>query len=271
MMAIPAINPSVPFRPAVVAPTYNNAPMLMSVLNRLESAGLPVFVIDDGSTDETPLILGQWRQARHNRHIRTHPRNLGKAAALRSGFEVVRLSGFSHAISIDTDGQLAPEDVPRLVAVAAENPAALVLGARDELAAEYPTRSRVGRRVSNLLVRWECGKRVADSQCGLRVYPLNLVEAVQCRAGHFGFETEIIVRCAWEGAMVTSLPVSCRYFPIGQRISHFRPWRDSFRAVAMHARLIADAMARRWRRPQRQPDDAPVPMRPLLPLSGAAE
>jgi glycosyltransferase involved in cell wall biosynthesis len=271
MMAIPANDSPLSFRPAVIAPTYNNAPMLMSVLNRLEPAGLPVFVIDDGSTDETPAILGRWQQNRHNRYIRSHPRNLGKAAALRSGFDAARASGFTHAISIDTDGQLAPEDVPRLVAAAAANPATLILGARDERAAEYPARSRLGRRVSNLLVRWECGRRVEDSQCGLRAYPLHLVAAVQCRAEHFGFETEIIVRVAWEGAAVTSLAVACRYFPVGQRISHFRPWRDSFRAVAMHTRLISDAMKRRSHGPRRWQDDEQCEMRPLVQVSGATE
>jgi glycosyltransferase involved in cell wall biosynthesis len=219
----------------------------------------------------TASLLTGWQSAPHNRYSRSHRRNLGKAAALRTGFDAARALGFSHAISIDTDGQLAPEDVPRLVAAAAAHPTSLVLGARDELVAEYPMRSRVGRRVSNLLVRWECGQRVADSQCGLRVYPLHLVERVECRAGYFGFETEIIVRCAWEGATVTSLPVSCKYFPIGQRISHFRPWRDSFRAVAMHARLIASAATRRSRRPHHQRESAECEIRPLIPVSGAAE
>jgi hypothetical protein len=270
-MEIPAINSPAFFRPAVVAPTYNNAPMLLNVLNRLKPIGLPVFVIDDGSTDQTAAILAGWQNAPHKRYSRCHRHNRGKAAALRTGFDAARTLGFSHAISIDTDGQLAPEDVPRLVAAAAANPAALVLGTRDELVADYPTRSRVGRRVSNLLVNWECGQRVADSQCGLRVYPLHLVEAVECQAGHFGFETEIIVRCAWEGATVTSLPVSCKYFPIGERISHFRPWRDSFRAVAMHARLIAAATTRRSRRPTRRGNSPECEIRPLLPISGAAE
>jgi hypothetical protein len=270
-MEIPAINSAAYFRPAVVAPTYNNAPMLLNVLNRLDPTGLPVFVIDDGSTDHTSSILALWESAPHNRYSRSHPRNRGKAAALRTGFDTARKLGFSHAISIDTDGQLAPEDVPRLVAAAAANPAALILGARDERVSQYPTRSRVGRRVSNLLIHWECGQHVPDSQCGLRVYPLHLVDAVECRAGHFGFETEIIVRCAWEGASLTSLPVSCKYFPIGQRISHFRPWRDSFRAVAMHVRLIASATTRRPRRPSRRRSTAECEIRPLLPVSGATE
>ncbi len=270
-MANPAINSPSLFRPAVVAPTYNNASTLRDVLKRLETAGLPVFAIDDGSSDQTSSILSEWQHDRHNRYIRTHATNLGKAAALLTGFEAARAAGFSHAVSIDTDGQLAPEDIPLLIAAAAAAPAALVLGARDEHAAEYPARSLLGRRVSNLLVRWECGQRVADSQCGLRVYPLDVVAAAKCRAGHFGFETEIIVRLAWAGATVMSLPVTCRYFPAGTRVSHFRPWRDSFRAVSMHARLIADAMSERSRRADRGRGDRESAIRPLLPLPGAAE
>lgn len=263
--------PTAAFRPAIVAPTYNNEQTLLEVLNRLEFTGLSIFVVDDGSTDHTAAILNAWQHSRHNRYVLTHRNNAGKASALQTGFDAAREAGFSHAISIDTDGQLAPEDLPQLMAAAAADAGSLVLGARDEFAAGYPARSRVGRRVSNFLVRWECGQRVADSQCGLRIYPLDLVGVVQCRAGHFGFETEIIVRASWAGAPVISVPVTCQYFAMSWRVSHFRPWRDSFRAVVMHLRLLFDAMSDRSRRAERPRSDVECAMRPLLPMRGAAE
>jgi uncharacterized protein (DUF2062 family) len=75
------------------------------------------------------------------------------------------------------------------------------------------------------------------------VYPLELLEFVNCRAGRYGFETEIITRAGWAGARVREVPVSCTYQSKIERVSHFRPWRDSFRAVGMHARLMARAIA----------------------------
>jgi uncharacterized protein (DUF2062 family) len=83
---------------------------------------------------------------------------------------------------------------------------------------------------------------VEDSQCGLRVYPLELVEAVHCRAGHFSFETEIITRAGWAGFDVVGVPVSCIYLPPGQRVSHLKPVRETIRASWMHLKLMARAL-----------------------------
>lgn len=231
-----------PFRPVAVAPTYNNARTLPDIIHRIESLGLPVIVVDDGSSDGTADVLSAWRSVRpDSSHVIVHPINRGKAAALRSAFAYAIDAGFTHAITIDTDGQLSPEDIPALLDLSQKRPTGLIVGVRDIHAADYPRRSCVGRRVSNLLVWIESGLRVADSQCGLRVYPLNLVASIKCAAEHFGFETEIITRAAWAGVPVIGGPVACRYLPPGERVSHFKPWLDSVRSARMHCRLIGAA------------------------------
>jgi glycosyltransferase involved in cell wall biosynthesis len=231
------------FRPIVVAPSYNNVGTLPDILRRITATGLPAILVNDGSTDATAEVLADWQSVdSSHRHVLTHNANCGKAAALRTAFDFAINAGFSHAITIDTDGQLAPEDFPALLDRAAREPDALVIGVRGESTADYPVRSRVGRRVSNLLVWLESGVRVADSQCGLRVYPLQLVSRLQCRAEHFGFETEIITRAGWAGVPVIGEPVSCRYLPSHERVSHFKPWLDSLRAVCMHGRLVTAAL-----------------------------
>src|SRR5439155_15804669 len=126
-----------------------------------------------------------------------HHQNRGKAAALRTGFAAAAERGHTHAVTIDTDGQHEPTDIPALLRAAEQSPKALIVGARDEMAADYPARSRVGRRGSNFFVWLESGLRVSDSQCGLRVYPLELLRVARCGAGYFGFETEILTRAAW--------------------------------------------------------------------------
>lgn len=238
------------FRPVVIAPTYNNASTLLNVLDRVCHLGLPVIVINDGATDQTAEVLEKWAASRSESRVVSHATNLGKAAALRTGFAIAAEMGYSHAATIDTDGQLDPEQIPALLVLAEANGQTLVLGYRDDTAADYPARSRIGRRVSNMLVFMESGLRVRDSQCGLRVYPLGLVNTIECRAGRFGFETEIITRAGWAGCEIEESPVRCRYFPPGQRVSHFRPWMDSIRSVGMHIRLLTRAMCpwghRRW-------------------------
>ena len=232
-----------PFRPVVVAPSFNNAGPLAGVLAGVDQLGLPAIVVDDGSTDGTAGILAAWAAGDPaGRTVLTHPVNRGKAAALRTAFaHAAAVAGHTHAVTIDTDGQLAAADIPPLLDRARGRPTALVLGTRDASAADYPLRSRLGRWASNQLVWFEAGHSVADSQCGLRVYPLAFANAAQCGAERFGFETEVITRAAWAGVPLVQVPVACRYFPPGDRVSHFRPWVDSWRAVAMHARLIGAA------------------------------
>jgi uncharacterized protein (DUF2062 family) len=241
-----------PFSPAVVLPTYNNARTLGDIVSRVGALGLPIFVVNDGSTDDTATVLERAALSPEHRPIGVehpkavllaHDRNRGKAAALRTGFAAAAAAGHTHAVTIDTDGQLDPADIPALLRAAEADPAALVLGTRDESAPDYPARSRVGRHGSNFFVWLESGLRVCDSQCGLRVYPLALIRhARRASAGHFGFETEILTRAGWAGVPVREVPVTCRYLPPGERVSHFRPWLDSARAVGMHARLVARAL-----------------------------
>jgi len=231
------------FSPVAIAPTYNNAGTLIAVLDRVMALGLPLIVVNDGSTDRTVELLGGWAAA-HGQlaTIAAHPANRGKAAAMMTGFRLAAERGYSHAVTIDTDGQLDPEQIPELLAVARESPQSLVLGFRDDSSPDYPPRSRTGRRLSNFAIRLECGEHVQDSQCGLRVYPLPLALGVRCRADRFGFETEIITKAAWAGCSIREVPVNCRYLSGGRQVTHFNVQRDTARHLVLHARLIARAL-----------------------------
>jgi uncharacterized protein (DUF2062 family) len=233
-----------PFSPVVVAPTFNNHRTVIDILQRVVALGLPLIVVDDGSTDATPRLLERWAEQQRDVpvHVLTHARNRGKATAMQTGFAAARAAGYTHAVTIDTDGQLDPEQLPQLIAAAERHPQAYVLGCRDDERPDYPASSRLGRRLSNMLIWIESGVRVEDSQCGMRVYPLDFVATVPCRARYFGFEAEIITRAGWAGCPIVEVPVNCRYFPRGQRVSHFRPLRDTLRAIAMHARLVGRAL-----------------------------
>lgn len=253
---------STPFAPAVLAPTYDNAGTLPGLLTRIAAADLPIIIVNDGSTDGTAQVLDAWRQEHPATIVLTHPHNRGKAAALRTGFAAARQAGFTHVVTIDTDGQLDPEQMPDLVEAARRNPFALVVGNRDDRSSDYPTRSRLGRRLSNLLVWMESGVHIPDSQCGFRVYPLGLVENVKAAAGRYGFETEIITRAGWAKCPVVHVPVNCRYLPPAERVSHFRPWIDSLRSVGMHARLLGRALLP-WPHKKWPPKPVIVDDRPL--------
>jgi len=235
------MNRSSSVHPVVIAPTYNNGRMLEEVLRRISDQGLPVMVVDDGCTDETPGILQKWLAEQNGspaRTVFTHASNRGKADALRTGFAEAAKLGYTHAVTIDTDGQLDPSQISDLLAAARQHPAALVVGDRDSAAPGYPQKSIVGRKISNLAVSWESGAKISDSQCGYRVYPIFLTQMLECRADRYGFETEILTRAAWAGAEIRHVPVHCNYDVPGGRVSHLRPGRDTLRGIAMHLGLI---------------------------------
>jgi glycosyltransferase involved in cell wall biosynthesis len=239
------------FSPVVLTPTYNNARTLIDVLDRIARLGLPLIVVNDGSTDDTAARLEAWKPGvTSSVEVATHEQNRGKAAALQTGFATARRLGYTHALTIDTDGQLDPEQIPDLLRAAEEAGDAFVLGARDDTRSDYPAKSRIGRRVSNTMIWMESGARVRDSQCGMRVYPLAMFDVLKCAAGRFSFEAEIITRAGWAHWPIVEVPVVCHYTPPGGRVSHFKPWRDSFHGFFMHARLVFRALApvghRKW-------------------------
>ncbi|MGH7245226.1 MAG: DUF2062 domain-containing protein [Phycisphaerales bacterium] len=232
-------------RVAVVVPTFNHGTLLPSVLEGLRRLSLPIVVIDDGSTDGTAERLARWiaEHPESDVHSRLHAGNFGKASALSTGFHEARKLGATHAVTIDADGQLDPADIPSLLEEVRKDPLALVLGSRPDQMTNCPARCRVGRDYARLALRIQCGLRLSDSQCGLRVYPLELFESIRCVSGGYSFESEVIARAAWAGCAVVEVPVGCRYFTDADRISHYRPWRDSLKQAAVHLMLLARAIA----------------------------
>jgi len=248
------------FDPVVIAPSYNNAGTLGSVLDQILDQKLPLIVVNDGATDGTAALLADRVEAVGDAEllsVETHEANQGKAAALQSGFKVAAARGFTHALTIDTDGQHDPKDMHDLLDAARQHPAALIIGTRSEKIDGYPAKSLIGRRISNMLIWLESGARVEDSQSGYRVYPIALTQTLQCRAGFYGYETEVLTRAAWIGCDLIAVPIPSCYLPDDQRVSHLNPWKDSLRAVGMHLRLLALTMLP-WKRGKNWPHD-PTP------------
>jgi hypothetical protein len=216
-------------KPCIVIPCFNHADTVAAVV-RAAQAFCPVLVVDDGSTVPLPeLPGGTLLRLEHNR---------GKGAALREGFQRARELGFSHAITMDGDGQHFAEDLPKFLAAAQAQPDALVVGVRDFYACGCPTGRRRSNRVSTFWFHIETGVRLRDSQCGFRCYPLALTERLQARSERYAFELEFMVRASWLGAPIAAVPVKCSYEPAQVRRSHFRPVRDLARITLMNIGLV---------------------------------
>lgn len=219
-------------RHALVIPVYNHAGPLAEVIRRALELAIPVFVVDDGSTDGSRAVARQFGAIR----LLCHRRNQGKGAALLTGLAAAAEVA-DWAITVDADGQHDPREAAALVRMRPPGARPILVGKRMQMDGRHvPWTSRFGRRFSNFWVRAAGGPRMADSQCGFRVYPLPEVLQLQTRARRFEFEVEVLARARWSGIPVLEAPVGVSYAP--GRISHFRPFRDFCRNALTFTRLI---------------------------------
>lgn len=236
-------------RAALVIPAYNHGSRLAAVLADARQLGLPLFVVDDGSTDRTAALLAELASQPEYAELTVlrHAENRGKGAALKTAFSAVLAAGFDWALCMDADGQHRAADGSRLLAAAAASGVRpLVIGTRSGMVGEHvPWTSRAGRGFSNFWV-WACGGPwLADTQSGFRLCPLPETLALGARSSRYQFEVEVLVRANWARLPLVEAPVSVVYQPKGERISHFRPWRDFCRNSAVFARLF---FLNLWRR-----------------------
>lgn len=227
-------------RATIVIPAYDAEPFLARVIDEMRTA-LPelagaVLVIDDGSRDATARI------ARDRAcEVVSLGVNRGKGAALRTGLATARARGHQVALTVDADGQ-HPGDDARKVLLASPDPASLVLGVRDLAAAGAPSKNRFSNGVSNFFLSYFSGARLADTQCGLRRYPIDRTLALLARGDGYDFEGEVLLRAIWGGMPIVEEPISVRYPE--DRVTHFDSVKDPMRIV----RTVVAALAERRRR-----------------------
>ncbi len=219
---------------AFIIPVYNHAGTVAQVIKDAQVLGFPVFVVDDGSTDNTydqiKEIVGI--------QILRHQLNQGKGAAIMTGFAAASAVA-DWAITGDADGQHYPEDARKLIKAIPKKTRPIIVGARADMIGEHvPWTSRFGRKFSNFWVRVSGGPVIMDSQSGMRIYPLPEALHLGTKARRFQFEVEILVHAKRKGVPVFETPVRVNYNPNGARISHFRPFVDFMRNSSTFTRLI---------------------------------
>lgn len=224
---------------SVIIPTYNNSGTLASVINGVLKYTDRIIVVNDGSNDLTAEILEQFR----NITVVTHEKNKGKGIALRTGFKKAIEMGFRYAITIDSDGQHNPGDLPKFIEKIETAPDSMIVGARNMEQSSVPGKSSFGHKFSNFWYKVETGIDLPDTQSGYRLYPIEKLRSIRYITNRFEFEIEVIVRAAWAGLNVTSVPVSVIYFPKETRVSHFRPLQDFTRVSILNTFLVFLAFA----------------------------
>ncbi len=252
-------------RVCIVIPVYNHAMTLLQVVIDACKLGMPVIVVDDGSTEPLPDGLDDIGGVT----LLRHKKNLGKGAALLTGMAYAART-CNWAITMDADGQHLSEDVINLMHPiqnkhklceslvncanfhrhweknSNDSPDSfrpIVVGKRVGMkGAAVPWTSRFGRHFSNFWVRISGGPKVGDSQSGFRIYPLPETLDLDVRSRRYQYEVEVLVKAYRNHIPVIEAPVNVVYDEHGKRISHFQPVTDFLRNFATFSRLIAERM-----------------------------
>ena len=245
----------------VVIPSYNTGAKVYETVRAARGAWSPVWVVVDGSDDGTADGLKAMAAADSGLRVDVLPRNAGKGAAVLHALEAAGAAGFTHALTMDSDGQHPADLIATFMAASAQRADAMILG-RPVFDASAPLLRVRGRRLSNMWTNLETlGAGIDDSLYGFRVYPIEPLIAVmhgQPWMRRFDFDTEAVVRLAWRGVVPLNRPAPVRYLSAGEGgVSHFRYGRDNALLTWMHARLMLGFLLRLpwllWRRAAGRP------------------
>ena len=232
----------------VLIPSYNPGPKVYSTVRAALEQWAPVWVIIDGSTDDSEHRLSEMAAAQPNLRVSVLRKNSGKGAAVLFGMREAQALGFTHVLTMDSDGQHPAESIAPFMQTSLSSPAAMVLG-KPIFDDSAPGLRVKGRRISNWWANLETlWAGIDDSLFGFRVYPIAPLIGVMRRQPwmrRFDFDVEAAVRLCWRGAIPINVPAKVRYFkPEEGGVSHFNYWRDNALLVWMHLRLFVGFILR---------------------------
>lgn len=231
----------------VIIPTYNNERTLERVIREVLQY-VPaecVIVVNDGATDATPEILKAFE---NEVNILINEVNKGKGYSLRKAFKFAKERGYENALTIDSDGQHYPSDIPVLIEQALLYPGAVIMGSRNMEQEGVPQKSSFGNKFSNFWFKVETWITLPDTQTGFRIYPLKPLKKIWLFTNKFELEIEVIVKLAWRFVPFVAVPIQVKYDP-SERVSHFRPARDFTRISILNTVLVLTALI--WFYPRR--------------------
>jgi glycosyltransferase involved in cell wall biosynthesis len=216
-------------RLAVVIPAYRPSAGLIDLLGALAGSGLPIVIVDDGSGPEFAATFAA-AAAFPNVQLLRHAVNLGKGAALKTAFNhlLCTVPDLAGVVTADADGQHHPEDIQAVAAALAKNPEALVLGAR-AFGGAVPLRSRFGNVLTRGIMHALLGRKLRDTQTGLRGIPAALLpRLLRLESTGYEFELEMLIAAHQLSMPVIERPIRTIYEP-GNKSSHFNPIVDSMK------------------------------------------
>jgi len=226
----------------VLIPSYNPGPGVLATVNAARQQWTPVWVVVDGSTDGTAEQLQRLAASDEGLRVIVLPENRGKGAAVLEGITQAGAAGYTHVLTMDSDGQHPADLIPAFMAASQAAPEKMVLG-KPVFGPEAPALRVNGRKVSNGWANLETlWMGIGDSLYGFRVYPI--MPLIKIMRGNrfmrrFDFDPEAVVRLCWAGVRPINLDAPVRYLSAAEGgVSHFKYLRDNTLLTWMHTRLF---------------------------------
>ncbi|MCL4525017.1 MAG: glycosyltransferase family 2 protein [Gammaproteobacteria bacterium] len=232
----------------LLIPSYNPGQKVYETVALARQQWNPVWIVVDGSTDGTAAGLEALAAKDSGLRVFQRTSNQGKGAAVLFGLDQAASQGYTHVLTMDSDGQHPMEAIPAFMAASLQNPDAMILGV-PVFDASAPTLRVIGRRVSNWWANLETLRGgIGDSLFGFRVYPIAPLRQLmhsQRWMRRFDFDPEAAVRMSWRGVRIINMPAKVRYFRADEGgVSHFRYLRDNVLLTWMHTRLFFGFLVR---------------------------
>lgn len=211
----------------VVIPVYNS-PYIREVVEDVLACGYKVIVVDDGSSQRVNLDSLDVDTI-------THEVNLGKGEAILSGAKKARELGYECFVTFDADKQHLSSQIVKLINSYKDG--SIVIGNRNFDMENVPNSSKFGRKFSNFWVALETFKLLGDTQSGLRIYPVDILE-LEIKNRRFDFEIEVLALHSYRGGKIIDIEVECYYPPHDERVSHFDKIHDNIRLTKAHTKIM---------------------------------
>lgn len=232
----------------VIIPSYNPGSKVKKTVLEALKYWEPVWVVVDGSDDGTRELLDELAKEEPGLRIIALPINSGKGTAVLEGLRIAEQEGFTHVLTMDSDGQHPAHMIPSFMETSQQHPESMILGMPD-FGAEAPSLRVKGRKISNWWANLETfWQGIGDSLFGFRVYPVRPLKKIMENnrwMRRFDFDPEAAVRLCWSGIQPINIKAPVRYFSKEEGgVSHFQYFRDNKLLTWMHTRLMVEMVLR---------------------------